>query len=293
MDHLHRKRVALIGSSGMLAQAVKKTLPATVSLLELDLPGFDMTDPAGVRETLRDFAPDIIVNCAAYTNVDGCESEEELATRVNGTAVGYLAEAATGLGAVLVHVSTDYVFAGDKAQPYSEEDPTGPVSAYGRSKLCGEQAILESGLEAYFIVRTSWLYGSGGKNFVETIRRLASEREELRIVSDQVGTPTFTEDLAVAIVNLLATQAFGVYHFANEGNCSWFDFASEIVRQLRVAGAELAVKHVVPIRTEEYPLPAVRPAYSVFSKEKYKQVTGAAIPAWQDALSRYLSCKAF
>ena len=213
-----------------------------------------------------------------------------MATKVNGTAVGQLAEVANFLDAVLVHVSTDYVFSGDKSEPYLEDDETGPMSAYGRSKLSGEQALLGSGLHRFFIIRTSWLYGHGGKNFVETMRRLALERDELRVVADQVGTPTNTEDLAAAIMNLLSTEEHGVYHFSNEGVCSWFDFASEIVRQLRAVGADLTVKEVLPIKSEDYPLPATRPVYSVFSKEKYKRVTGASVPAWQESLKRYLSC---
>lgn len=288
MKHLEGKRIALVGSAGMLAFAFKKLLPESVDLLELDLPAFDLTDSEQVSRELGAFSPDVVVNCAAFTNVDGCESEEELATKVNGLGVGLLAEASRKLGAVFVHVSTDYVFSGDKTEPYCEEDTTGPRSAYGRSKLCGEQALIKSGLASYFIVRTSWLYGPGGNNFVETIRRLASEREQLKIVADQVGTPTFTPDLAGAILNLLATDAYGIYHFSNAGKCSWCDFANEIVRLLRVSGEQLLVKEILPIKTEEYPLPATRPAYSVFSKDKYVSVTGAKVPDWKEALSRYL-----
>jgi dTDP-4-dehydrorhamnose reductase len=247
----------------------------------------------------------VIVNCAAYTNVDGCETNEETALLVNGRGPGHLAEAAKEFGATLVHVSTDYVFDGTKYSPYTEEDVTNPQSAYGRSKLLGEKAILESGLDKFFIVRTSWLYGPGGKNFVETIARLAKEREELRIVDDQVGSPTFTDDLARAIFNRLELGAspsfakasagrpvpppglYGIYHFADEGECSWYEFAEAIVAHLLRAGTPLQMKRILPIATHEYPLPAVRPVYSVFSKEKYRRATGATVPHWRESLEVY------
>ena len=165
---------------------------------------------------------------------------------------------------------------------------TAPLSAYGRSKLAGEKAILNSGLESFFIIRTSWLYGSGGPNFVETILRLATEREELRIVDDQVGSPTLTDDLAEAIVFLQKTGDYGVYHFSNEGFCSWYEFACAIVQGAEERGLELAIKQVLPIATAEYPLPAPRPAYSLLSKAKYREQTGREIPHWRDGLSRYL-----
>jgi dTDP-4-dehydrorhamnose reductase len=247
----------------------------------------------------------VIAHCAAYTNVDGCETNEETALLVNGRGPGHLAEAAKEFGATLVHVSTDYVFDGTKYSPYTEEDVTNPQSAYGRSKLLGEKAILESGLDKFFIVRTSWLYGPGGKNFVETIARLAKEREELRIVDDQVGSPTFTDDLARAIFNLLELGAspsfakasagrpvpppglYGIYHFADEGACSWYEFAEAIVAHLLREGTPLQMKRILPIATHEYPLPAVRPAYSVFSKKKYRRAVGAEVPHWRESLEAY------
>ncbi|MBE0598088.1 MAG: dTDP-4-dehydrorhamnose reductase [Desulfuromonadales bacterium] len=294
-----RKRLALIGANGMLASMVIKMTPPDFEILAFDLPDFDITDREQVLRMMQAARPQVIVNCAAYTNVDGCESQEELATRVNGDGPGYLAEAARGCGATLVHVSTDYVFDGRKQTPYTEEDPPNPLSAYGRSKLRGEEAILASGLERFFILRTSWLYGPGGKNFVETIARLASERDELRIVADQVGTPTCTEDLAKAIFNLLhlaevaekdtRPAPYGIYHFSSAGHCSWHQFSLEILAQLRQAGIPIRAQRVVPLLTREYPLPAIRPHYSVFAKEKYQQATGAPIPPWQESLGRYLS----
>ncbi len=281
------RKIALIGSKGMLGSMVAELTDEDSIVLGLDLPDFDMTDREQVMDVLGGFGPRTIINCAAFTNVDGCESNEESAAKVNGEAPGYLAEAARSLGAFLVHISTDYVFDGLGSRPYTEEDPTGPLSAYGRTKLLGEQAVLSSGLERFSIIRTSWLYGPRGKNFVETIARLAKERDELRIVADQVGSPTYTEDLAAALYVLLAREAVGIFHFSNEGICSWHEFAEAIVEMMRKRGEEVRARRIVPIRTEEYPLPARRPAYSVLSKEKYKRTTGAEVPHWRDGLRRY------
>ncbi|TFH62207.1 MAG: dTDP-4-dehydrorhamnose reductase, partial [Candidatus Zixiibacteriota bacterium] len=255
-----------------------------------DLPEFDLTDREHVLHVLGAVRPDVIVNCAAYTNVDQCESESVLAHKVNGEGPGFLAEAASISGAVLIHFSTDYVFDGSKTTPYLEEDIPAPKSEYGRSKLLGEIKIADSGLKDYYILRTSWLYGPGGKNFVDTIIRLAGEREELRIVADQFGGPTFTHDLAEAVHQLLdSTAGSGIYHFSNAGACSWYDFAVKIVDEARKQNSELTLLRLLPIRTEEYPLPAPRPAYSVFSTEKYVNATGAVVPDWQDALVRYFA----
>ena len=341
----HRS-LALIGANGMLARKVRELAPDDYAVSNYDLPEFDLTDRAQVLAVMIRLQPAVIVNCAAFTNVDGCESQEVLATRVNGAGPGYLAEAAQAVGAILIHISTDYVFAGDKGSPYTESDPTGPLSAYGRSKLAGEAAIVASGLTRYFILRTSWLYGPGGKNFVETILRLAAERVELRVVADQIGSPTYTGDLAAAIFNLLkivtrddeavtrdallvtgaeavtrdallvtgaeavtrnellvtgadsesfvtrhpsrVTAVYGLYHFSNQGETSWHGFAEEIIAQARQQGELLQAARVVPIATSEYPLPAPRPAYSVFSKEKYHAATGAGIPDWRESLLFYL-----
>ncbi|MGE4403672.1 MAG: dTDP-4-dehydrorhamnose reductase [Desulfobulbus sp.] len=294
---MDEKKLVLIGANGMLASAVKRLLPAGYQLHAYDLPEFDLTDREQVL-ALRELKPAIILNCAAYTNVDGCESHSELAMRVNGEGPGFLAQLAAEIDAVLVHVSTDFVFAGDKKEPYREDDPTGPLSVYGKSKLLGEQRIIESGLEKYFIVRTSWLYGQGGNNFVETMIRLAKERPELKVVDDQRGTPTRTDDLAESIFKLLALvdtphsspltphSPYGIYHFSDEGECSWYQFAVEIIDQARKSES-LQVQNILPIPTEGYPLPAKRPAYSVLSKEKYKTATGARIPEWQESLRNY------
>ncbi|MBI5441423.1 MAG: dTDP-4-dehydrorhamnose reductase [Deltaproteobacteria bacterium] len=286
------RRLALIGAKGMLASAVVRRAPAEYELVGLDLPEFDLTDRERVLRTIGELRPHVVLNCAAYTDVDGCESNERLATAVNGEGPGHLAEAAAEHGATLLHLSTDYVFDGAKRTPYREEDPPCPASAYGRSKWLGEKRVAESGLRNYFVLRTSWLYGPRGKNFVETIARLAAEREELRVVDDQVGCPTYTADLADAIFALLradrASPPSGIYHFSNEGACSWHTFAREIVAHLRRRGGPVRVERLLPIPTQEYPLPAKRPPYSVLSKQKYVEATGAEVPHWQDGLARYM-----
>ena len=281
------KRVALIGANGMLATAIKKLAPADYSFLLYDLPDFDISDQSHVL-SLKKQAPEIIINCAVYTNVDGCEDQRDLAMQVNGNGAGLLAKLAKTVDAVLVHISTDFIFNGEKKSPYLEEDQPQPLSIYGKSKLSGEQQIQQSGITNYFIVRTSWLYGAGGNNFVETMIRLAKERMELKVVSDQRGTPTWTEDLARVVFALLQTEKYGIYHFSNQGECSWFEFAREIIDK---SGKELSfkVESILPIPTEGYPLPAVRPKYSVLSKQKIVQVTNIDIPTWQQSLESYLS----
>jgi len=293
--------MAVVGASGMLATMVQRLAPAKYEVVPLGRPGFDLTNATASLASLREIRPHIIVNCAAYTDVDGAESNEALANLVNEAGPRNLAAAAKDIGATLVHVSTDYVFDGEKSTPYVESDPPNPRSAYGRSKLLGEEAIKTTGLEQYFIVRTSWLYGAGGKNFVETIIRLAQEREELRIVADQVGTPTYTRDLAQAILNLInplqdsgegaqsPDSPFGIYHFANDGACSWYEFACEIVAQLKKTAIPVKTERILPIGTADYPLPAPRPAYSVMCKDKYKKATGAIVPPWKESLEIYIT----
>lgn len=291
MTTIHPK-VALIGANGMLATMLKQKIPTSCSVYEYDLPDLDIANHDQVINLFKKLRPDLIINCAAFTQVDLCESKEDIANQVNAVGPGNLANAAHQIGAVLVHISTDFVFSGEQASAYKEDDTTGPLSVYGRSKLQGERAIIDSSFSDYYIVRTSWLYGPGGGGFVETITRLASEREELTIVADQHGTPTYTGDLSEAILNLTGMKnskkcPFGIYHFSNAGQCSWHEFACEIVEQLKQSGVPLKVQKVKSICTEDYPVPAKRPHYSVLSKEKYKNITGAYIPKWQDSLRTY------
>jgi dTDP-4-dehydrorhamnose reductase len=270
----------------MLASAVKRLLPDEYQLLAYDLPGFDLTNRDQVI-ALRELKPQIIINCAAYTNVDGCETCRELAMQVNGEGPRFLAQLALDADATLVHISTDFVFAGDKREPYQETDAVAPLSVYGKSKLRGEENILQSGLKKYFIIRTSWLYGLNGNNFVETMIRLAKEHSELKVVADQHGTPTWTDDLARAVFALVRTDQYGIYHFSDQGECSWHQFAAEIIDQAQKS-EPLSVESIVPIPTEGYPVPAERPKYSVMSKQKIQQVTGLDIPPWQESLHAYL-----
>jgi dTDP-4-dehydrorhamnose reductase len=289
---MKRKKLALIGAHGMLAKMVKAVVPSDFDLIPFDLSNFDITNRETVLSTLSHLAPQVIVNCAGFTDVDGCETNEAQAMNVNGKGPGYLAEAAKDIGATLVHISTDYVFSGDKTTPYLEEDATGPLSVYGQSKLAGEKSILASGLTHYFILRTSWLYGPGGKNFVETILRLAETREALQIVADQQGSPTYTEDLAKAIFSLLGSNAaYGTYHISNSGSCSWYEFAEAILKLARENKLQVKAMRIMPIRTEDFPRPAKRPAYSIFSKQKYETMTGQVLPDWRESLIRYFTIR--
>ncbi|MDY0212995.1 MAG: dTDP-4-dehydrorhamnose reductase [Desulfuromonadaceae bacterium] len=290
-------RVAIIGANGMLASKLLQRAPEAIDLYLFDLPELDITDAAQVDVVLGALQPEVIINCAAFTQVDNCEIQRDRAFAVNGEGPAHLASSAKKIGAVLVHISTDFVFSGEATAPYHEDAATEPLSVYGASKLQGEIAIANSELEEYFIIRTSWLYGPNGPNFVETIIRLAAEREELGIVSDQTGTPTYTGDLADAIWKLISpithhlappTAPYGIYHYSNTGMCSWYEFASEIVTQLRAKKVSLKVKQVSPIATDEYPLPAKRPAYSVLSKDKIMAIVGDTIPPWQESLKKYL-----
>lgn len=294
-----RKVVAVIGANGMLARMVRERAPQDYVLHLYDLPDFDLTSREQVFKVIKALAPEVIINCAAFTRVDECESNQELANRVNGLAVGFLADIAKTVDAILVQVSTDYVFDGTQTMPYSENDPTNPKSAYGMSKLIGEQSVETSSLTKYFIVRTSWLYGPGGNNFVETILRLAAERQELRIVADQVGSPTYTADLADAIFQLLRladlrpadSVPWGLYHFANAGRCSWHEFACAIIEEAHAYHLPVTACRIHPIATEEYPLPAPRPSFSVLDTSRYRAKTGAAIPGWRESLKHYFSCR--
>ena len=264
----------MTGAGGMLGREVVRAASAheVVALTHAEL---DVTDRDAVAAVVKDC---VVVNCAGFTDVDGAETDEDAATLLNGVAPGYLAAAARAI----VHPSTDYVFDGTKREPYVESDPTGPRSAYGRSKLAGEQAVAAAN-PRHMIVRTSWLFGPGGRNFVDTMLGLAGERDELRVVDDQVGCPTYAGHLASALVELAASDSYGIHHVAGAGACSWFEFAIEIFRQ-----AELDVR-VVPCNTDEFPRPAPRPAYSVLGTERADTVR---LPDWREGLSAYLAERA-
>lgn len=252
----------------------------------------DITDQAALEAAIEKERPGVIVNCAAYTKVDLAEKERDRAFAVNSEGALNLARAAKRAGAAVVHISTDFVFSGEKSSPYVEDDPTGPLGVYGESKLSGE-AALAANLGEHVIIRTSWLYGASGANFVKTVLRLASEREHLRIVYDQAGTPTWTRDLADAVTAACRAIAsgeapWGTYHYSNEGVASWYDLAVEAVSGAAALGVELRCKTIEPIRTSEYPTPARRPAYSVLDKAKIKRAFGIRIPHWRGSLMEML-----
>ena len=241
----------------------------------------DITDYYLVKSALGNFMPDTIINCVAYTAVDDCEEHEEEARLVNETGVKNLALVAKELDASLVHISTDYVFDGNGTKPYMEEDAVSPVSAYGRTKALGEKAVCES-LDKYFLIRTAWLYGEG-KNFVKTMLALSEKNKTLRVVSDQIGSPTGAAELARFIIYLIGTNKYGIWHGVCDGSTSWYEFTKEIMKLSGKTEVE-----VLPIKSEEYKTKAKRPHYSVLSNEKLHRETEFKIKSWKEALKEYL-----
>lgn len=275
------EKILVTGAAGMLGSKMMSVMQEQFTVVGVRHAEMDITDPAVVKKVIGVERPDAVINCAAYTRVDDCETDHREAFSVNADGPRNLADACRDHGARLVHISTDYIFDGTKSEPYIEEDVPNPLNVYGRSKLDGEKNIRRC-LEDHLIVRTSWLYGENGANFVNTILRLASERDELRIVNDQHGCPTYTTDLALAIKALLERDARGTYHVANAGICSWYEFACEI---LKAKGINTPV---VPISTAEFPRPAKRPAWSVLGTNKYSDATGNVVRPWKEALKVYL-----
>jgi dTDP-4-dehydrorhamnose reductase len=297
-------QILLIGGQGQVGRELELLLPGAVSLAR---PQIDLAQPDRLREIIRSAAPSLIINAAAYTAVDRAESEPELAQLVNGTAPTVMAEEADRLGAGLIHLSTDYVFDGQKNTPYLPSDPTGPTSVYGRSKLAGEVGIRETGCQ-HVILRTAWVYGVYGQgNFVKTMLHLGREREQLKVVVDQIGSPTWARHIAEAVVALgarLQPDAFsgvnpianpaaqassGTYHFTNSGVTSWYDFAVAIFEEARQLGWPLKVNQVLPIGTSDYPTPAQRPAYSVLSGQEISAILGEYPAHWRQALRQMLT----
>ncbi len=274
-------RVLITGAAGMLGQdLVGASVDAGHVLAALPRAELDITDPAAVESAVRAARPDVVFNCAAYTNVDACETNVETALAVNGEGAGNVARAAAGAGAWIVHVSSDYVFDGAKREPYVESDAPAPLSQYGRSKFAGERAVAEGAPNGHTIVRSSWLFGAHGPCFPSTILRLAGERDQLSVVDDQVGCPTFTAHLAEALLALSAERSVGVVHVAAAGQCSWYEFAEAIVE---AAGVACEVR---PGRTEDLGRPAPRPAYSVLRTER----AGApGLPDWRDGLAGFIA----
>ncbi|MBW4055542.1 MAG: dTDP-4-dehydrorhamnose reductase [Proteobacteria bacterium] len=274
--------ILVVGANGMLGRDLIALLGDRGHGIDID--DIDITSPESVMTVIGELKPEVVVNCAAYTDVDGCESNTETAMAVNGEGVAYLAMACRDIGALLVQISTDYIFDGGKGTPYGEDDAPCPLSVYGESKLAGEMNASFS--PEHLVVRTQWLYGLHGKNFVETMLRLGAEKDELTVVDDQIGSPTWTVDLARSIIALIDNGCRGVYHSANSEYCSWNGFAQAIFEE---AGLNVTVK---PMTTSELNRPARRPLYSTLECSKLAADTGFRPQAWRTALREYLKLRA-
>ena len=282
------KNVLVTGANGQLGNEMRRLGSVSPNnYIYTDVAELDITDKAAVAEFVAANKVDVIVNCAAYTNVDKAEDDEATAELINATAVANLAEAVKAVNGTLIHVSTDYVFGTDGNTPRTEDMPTNPLGVYGVTKLHGEQAIANSGCKA-LIFRTAWLYSEFGNNFLKTMLRLTSERPALNVVFDQVGSPTYALDLAVLIFSIIEYGAYegneGIYHFSNEGVCSWYDFAREIAH---VAGNTHC--EICPCLSSEYPSKVLRPSYSVLDKGKIRRTFGTTIPHWTESVERCIN----
>jgi len=274
-------RLLVTGAAGMLGTDVVAAAAGhdVVALARADL---DLTDADAVRAAVRDIRPDAVINCAAWTDVDRAEAEEAAATLINGDGAGHLAAAAAEAGAHIVHVSTDYVFPGDATEPYREDAPTGPVGAYGRSKLAGEVAVENAAPASHAIVRTAWVFGPHGKNFVDTMLRLGADRDEVTVVDDQLGCPTYTGHLATALIAVAEARTHGVLHVAGGGQCTWWDLAVATFARARL---DVTVHKQ---SSAELKRPAPRPAYSVLGSTRSD---APALPSWQEGLNAHLTAK--
>ena len=314
-----KPRILLIGKNGQVGHDLQRLLPAYGELTAVDRQQLDLAAPDAIRRGVQEIRPQIIINAAAYTAVDQAEKDELAARAINAIAPGILAEQAKQVGAALIHYSTDYVFDGTKTTPYEEDDAPNPLGAYGRTKLEGEQAIRDSGV-AHLIFRTAWVYSTRGKNFLLTILRLATQREELRIVNDQIGAPTLSHELAEATAKVLSQLLAmknasmdeslaglgGTYHMTAGGATNWYEFATTILDDASASiqgkkpawlltalnGAPLVTRRVVPITTAEYPTPARRPPYSVLSNERLEKTFGIRLPDWNTQLRRVFEVSA-
>lgn len=290
------RKILLTGKNGQVGWELQRALASLGHVIAVGHREMDLADPDSIRKTLRDVRPGLIVNAAAYTAVDKAESEPDLAMAVNGVAPGIMAEEARRLDAAIIHYSTDYVFDGANGRPYAEDDAPNPLNVYGRTKLAGEQAIQAAGAP-HLILRTSWVYGARGRNFLLTVLRLARERSELKIVDDQIGAPTWARLLAEVTSQIVAQDASplcrqaipisdvsGIYHAVPAGSTSWHGFAARILEN-GAGHAGQKPPRLVPIPTSDYPLPAVRPRNSCLSNEKLTRVFGLAFPSWEDSLA--------
>ena len=276
-------KILVVGARGMLGtDFVRAAQHWNHDVIGFDLPELDITEPKAVWRVCVEHQPDVVVNCAAYTDVDGAQDDLEAASTINVEGARYVALGAAEVGASVVYPSTDYVFDGLKGAPYIESDPTRPLSVYGQTKAAGE-AETAAANKRYFIVRTSWLFGTAGRNFVDTMLALGQDQGDVVVVRDQVGCPTYTAHLADALVRLIGTTAFGIHHIAGGGECSWYEFAEEIFRQ-----SALEVR-MLSMTTAELSRPAPRPPYSVLATERSEAIY---LPDWQEGLASYLAERA-
>ncbi|MHA6768422.1 dTDP-4-dehydrorhamnose reductase [Sphingobium ummariense] len=278
-------KALIVGAKGQLGRGLQASAPAGTVLHCVGSDELDITNGDAVRALVQAEKPDLLINAAAYTAVDRAEQEEDLALAVNGTAVGTLADAARDVGARFIHVSTDFVFDGTSGVPYAPDAPTNPISAYGRTKLAGEQLAGPDAL----IVRTAWVYAPMGGNFVRTMLRVMGERPEVRVVADQIGTPTYAPALAAALWSLAAAGASGIHHYTDSGAASWYDFAVAVQEEGLAAGLLSQAVPVVPIATTDYPTPARRPHYSVLDKTSTFAAIGGPAPHWRHHLRVMMS----
>jgi dTDP-4-dehydrorhamnose reductase len=275
-------RLLITGGLGLLGREIARVFEGSAGVRSTDREEWDVTDPAACRREVDGFRPDAVIHCAAWTAVDRAESEVEAARLLNVEGTRNVARACRERGALMVTFGTDYIFDGVSSRPYREEDPANPLSVYGKTKWAAEEALREEGGD-HLLVRTQWLYGPAGRNFIRTILEKARQGETLRVASDQVGCPTFSRDLAVAVRTLLGARARGTVHFSSEGETSWFGLARYVLERSGLPAALLS-----PARTRDLPYPAPRPAYGVLSKERYRAVTGASPRPWEEAVGEYL-----
>lgn len=275
-------RLLIAGGLGLLGKEIARVFEGSAGIRTTDREEWDVTDPAACRREVDGFRPDVVIHCAGYTAVDRAESEPEMARLLNVEGTRNVARACRERGALMVTFGTDYIFDGASSRPYREEDPANPLSVYGKTKWAAEEALREAGGD-HLLVRTQWLFGPAGKNFIRTILEKARRGETLRVASDQVGCPTFSRDLAGAVRNLLGARARGTVHFSSEGETNWFDLARYVLERCGLSAALLS-----PARTRDLPYPAPRPAYGVLSKEKYRAITGVSPRSWEEAVGEYL-----
>ena len=278
-------KVLLIGALGMLGRDLQPVLSDRHEVIKRGSKDLDITDPVQTEREIRLLRPEVVINAAAFTDVDGCESQRERAFSVNADGACHVARSCRSAGSRLIHLSTDYVFDGTSRIPYSEEAPPNPMNVYGESKLQGEKAVQEAEGN-HLILRTAWLYGKHGKNFVDTILQLSSQQEELRVVDDQRGAPTFTRDLSRAIAQLLDKEVRGILNVTNSGSCTWFEFARKILEMRKPRNDRL---RLIPISSGELARPAPRPANSVLDCSRFEKLTGSQMRPWEEALQAYLS----